>query len=329
MIGRLALLLVALLPLLETGLATARSDAAEPSLAQARAPSGQAPAGGSLTEAVRFVRGREISPSALMVGLVGLGLFAQAFRLFGGRALPVVRGVTTLLVFLFLWELTVSLRLVTTILLPPPTLVLYKLDVLWLNDYLHWHFLSTLRRFLLSFGVAVATALPLGVVLANFSRTFVLLHPVITFVRMIPAPAWAPLSILWLGLGDPPAIFIVWLAVFFPIFLNTIRGIHDTLPVYREVVRVLGGSRWDEILQATVPCALPAIFAGIRIGFGLGWVVLATAELIAVDSGLGWIIHAAYTQVDSPGVLAGMTLICWTGVLMDLALRQLERRFVS
>lgn len=313
---RVASLLLAWL-LLEIGLVT-------PALGAAPTRSGD-----SLIEAVGFVRGREVSPPVFMLGVAALGLLLQAVRFLGRKGQPLVRGMTTLLIFLFLWELAVWLGLVTTILLPAPTVVLQRLDALWQSGYLYWHLFSTLRRFLLSFGLAVATAFPLGVLVANFPRAFGLLDPVITFVRMIPSPAWAPIAILWLGLGDPPAIFIVWLAIFFPIFLNTIRGIHDTLPIYREVIRTLGGSRWDEIVNATVPCALPVIFTGVRVGFGFGWVVLAAAELIAVDSGLGWLIQTAYTQVDSPAVLAAMTLICWLGILLDAGLRQLERRLIS
>lgn len=278
-------------------------------------------------ELTGFVSGRRISPVVFMLAALALGVLIQGLRV-RERGLPVVRGVTTLSIFLLLWEFAVWVGLITTILLPPPTLVLQKLDALWLSGYLGWHLLSTLRRFTLSFALAVGTAFPLGVLVASIPRAFALLHPVITFVRMIPSPAWAPLAILWLGLGDPPAVFIIWLAIFFPIFLNTIRGIHDALPVYREVIRTLGGSRWDEVREATVPSALPAVLTGIRVGFGFGWVVLATAELIATDSGLGWLIHVAYTQVDSPTVLAAMTLICWTGVLLNSGLRELERRLV-
>ena len=279
------------------------------------------------TELTGFVSGRRVPPVAFMLAALALGVLIQGLRV-RERGLPLVRGVTTLLAFLLLWEFAVWVGLITTILLPPPTLVLQKLDALWLSGYLGWHLLATLRRFALSFALGVGTAFPLGVLVASIPRAFALIHPVITFVRMIPSPAWAPLAILWLGLGDPPAIFIIWLAVFFPIFLNTIRGIHDALPVYREVIRTLGGGRWDEVREATVPSALPAVLTGIRVGFGFGWVVLATAELIATDSGLGWLIHVAYTQVDSPTVLAAMTLICWTGVLLNSGLRELERRLV-
>ena len=312
---RIAWLLLAWL-FLETGLATPVMGAAP------------ARTSGSLIEAAGFIRGREMSPPVFMLGVAVLGLLLQAVRFLGRKGKSLVRGMTTLLIFLFVWELAVWLRLVSTILLPPPTLVLQRLDALWLNGYLLWHLFATLRRFLLSFGLAVATAFPLGVLVANFPRAFALLDPVITFVRMIPSPAWAPLAILWVGLGDPPAIFIVWLAIFFPIFLNTIRGVHDTLPIYREVIRTLGGSHWDEIAKATVPVALPVVFTGVRVGFGFGWVVLAAAELIAVDSGLGWLIQVAYTQVDSPAVLAAMTLICWMGVVLDAGLRTLEQRLI-
>jgi ABC-type nitrate/sulfonate/bicarbonate transport system permease component len=270
-----------------------------------------------------------LSPPGFLLAVAVLGVLLQGGHLLGRRALPAVRGATTLLLLLFLWELAIFSGLVTTILLPPPTLVLDRIETLWLSGHLFWHLLSTLRRFLLSFGIAVAAGVGLGVLVASFRPAFDLLHPLVTFVRIIPPPAWAPISILWLGLGDPPAIFIVSLAVFFPIFVHTIRGIQSSLPIYREVIRTLGGTRGDEIASATVPCALPVIVAGVRVGFGVGWVVLATAELIAVDNGLGWLIQSAYTQVDSPTVLAAMTLICWMGVLLDGLLRQVEGRLVS
>lgn len=321
-VPRLASLILAALLLTALGAGTIR-------FAHAQSGEGSVIAPESLTEAARFVPGRRIPPVVFMAAVSLLAVLLQAVRLRSAQAVPLLRGIATLLIFLLGWELAVYLGLITTILLPPPTVVLQRLDALWLNDYLEWHLFATVRRFAVSFGLALATAFPLGVLVANFPRAFAWLYPIINFVRMIPSPAWAPLVILWLGLGDPPAIFIVSIAIFFPIFLNTIRGIGSVLPIYREVIRTLGGTRRDEILQATIPCALPTVFTGIRIGFGLGWVVLATAELIAVDSGLGWLIQVAYTQVDSSGVLAAMTLICWIGVVLDWVLQRLERRLVA
>jgi ABC-type nitrate/sulfonate/bicarbonate transport system permease component len=277
---------------------------------------------------VGLEQGREIAPLAFILAAGALAVLVQAGRLFGRRALPAVRGVTTLLTFLIVWETAVTLGLVTTTILPPPTLTLYKLQGLWLNGYLEWHALASLRRFLLSFAAAVAMAVPLGVLVAVVPRLSRLLTPVLDFLRMIPAPAWLPFAILWLGLGDPPAIFIVGVGVFFPVFLNTIRGVQDTLPLHREVIRTLGGRRRDEILRATLPAALPVIVTGVRVGFGIGWVVLSAAELTAVDSGLGWLIQTSQWMVDVPTIMAGMTLICWMGLLLDVGLRAIERRVV-
>jgi ABC-type nitrate/sulfonate/bicarbonate transport system permease component len=296
--------------------------------AAATSGEGSVIAPGSLVEAAGFVPGRRIPPAAFVAAALALAALLQATRLVTARGVAFVRGAMTLLGFLVAWELAAALGLITTILLPPPTLVLQRLDALWLNDYLGWHLLATLRRFALSFGLAAAAGFPLGVLVASVPGAFAWLYPAINFVRLIPSPAWAPLAILWFGLGDAPAVFIVSIAVFFPIFLNTIRGIESALPIYREVVRTMGGTRWDEAVHATVPCALPIVLTGVRIGFGLGWVVLAASELVAVDSGVGWLIHTAYTQVDSPAVLAGMALVCWAGLALDTLIRQVERWLV-
>ncbi len=282
-----------------------------------------------LVGAVGFQQGAEIPPPVLIMALGGLLLLLQAVRALGARVLPLVRGGTTLLVFLIAWEAVVAAGFITTTMLPPPSLTLYRLEGLWLNGHLQWHVLASLQRFLVSFGLAVVTGVSLGVLVASVPKVFRLLTPVLDFMRMIPAPAWLPFAILWLGLGDPPAIFILWIGMFFPVFLNTIRGVQDALPIHAEVIRTLGGRRWDEIRLATVPGALPVIFTGIRVGFGIGWVVLSAAELTAVDNGLGWLIQTSQWMVDVPTILSAMTLICWMGLLLEAILRSIERALIA
>jgi ABC-type nitrate/sulfonate/bicarbonate transport system permease component len=281
-----------------------------------------------MADMLELQRGREMAPIAFIVAATALTVLVQGLRILGARALPLVRGATALLVFLVTWEASVAAGLVTTTMLPPPTLTLTKLHGLWLNGYLGWHVFASLQRFLLSFVLAVAAGVTLGVLVASFPALSRLLSPVFDFMRMIPAPAWLPFAILWLGLGDPPAIFIVWVGIFFPILLNTIRGVRDAQPIHVEVIRTLGGRRRDEILLAVLPAALPVVFTGIRTGFGIGWVVLSAAELTAVDSGLGWLIQTSQWIVDIPTIIAAMTLICWLGLLLDISLRELERRLV-
>jgi taurine transport system permease protein len=276
-------------------------------------------------ETITLALGRPIAPLEFLAAAAGLLLGLQALRRLGPGALPVVRGGTTLLAFLMAWEGAVAAGLVTSIMLPPPSLTLQRLHGLWLNGHLQWHVLASLRRFLVSFALAVGAGVVLGVVLAAFPRPFRPVYPVLDFLRVIPAPAWLPFAILWLGLGEPPAIFIVTLGVFFPVLLNTIRGMQDALPLHLEVIRTLGGTRRQEILLAALPAALPAVLTGVRVGFGVGWIVLAAAELAGTDNGLGWLVSISQWVVDVPTVIAAMTLICWLGLGLDLALRRLER----
>lgn len=272
--------------------------------------------------------GRPIAPLEVILVAAALMLILQGFRSVGARALPMVRGGTTLLAFLIAWEAAVALGFVASIMLPPPSLTLRKIHGLWLNGYLQWHVLASLQRFVASFALAVSAGIGLGVVVASFPWPFRPVYPLLDFLRVIPAPAWHPFAILWLGLGEAPAIFIIAVGVFFPVLLNTIRGIQDAHPLHLEVIRTLGGRRRHEILLATVPSALPAIFTGVRVGFGVGWIVLAAAELTGTDSGLGWLVHISQWVVDVPTVIAAMTLICWVGLGLDLVLQRLERWLV-
>jgi ABC-type nitrate/sulfonate/bicarbonate transport system permease component len=260
------------------------------------------------------------------IGVLILHLLKSKFP----KAMPIVlvRALTSVGIVLIVWELIVYLHFVRSVLLPPPTTVIAKLEGHWAKHYLQIHIVASLQRLFVAFFLAILTGVPLGFLIANFRRISDYVDPLLNLIRVIPPPAWLPFAILWFGIGNPPAVYIIWLGSFFPILLNTIRGIRNTQQIHIESILNLGGKRMDVYRRVMLPSAFPTIFTGIRIGFGIGWVCLVTAELVAVDAGLGWMIEDARNLLDTPTVLGGMVVICMFGILFDTILRKTEQAIV-
>ncbi|MBI2878814.1 MAG: ABC transporter permease [Candidatus Rokubacteria bacterium] len=255
--------------------------------------------------------------------LNGLGAwFPKVFNV------ALVRALTSIGVILIGWELITYLGLVTSVLLPGPTAVFAKLIAQWERGYIQIHVYYSVRRLLTAFLIAIGTGIPLGFLIANFRRFADYIDPLFNLIRVVPPPAWLPLAILWFGIGDPPSIYIIWLGAFFPILLNTIRGVKNTHQIHVESILNLGGNRLDVFRRVMLPSAFPTIVTGVRVGFGIGWICLVTAELVAVDAGLGWMIDDARTLLDTPTVLGGMVLISALGIIFDVLLRKGEAAIV-
>lgn len=277
-----------------------------------------------------FKVGDVINPLHFMIG-IALGILLLHFlRSRFPKVFPIVliRALTSVGVALIFWELIVYLQLVRSVLLPPPTTVIVKLQGHWAKGYLQIHMWASVQRLFMAFFLAVLTAIPLGFLIANFRRFSDYVDPLLNLVRVIPPPAWLPFAILWFGIGNPPAIYIIWLGAFFPMLLNTIRGIRNTQQIHIESIQNLGGKRMDTYWRVMLPSAFPTIFTGIRVGFGIGWVCLVTAELVAVDAGLGWMIEDARNLLDTPTVLGGMVVICLLGITFDTILTKTEQAIV-
>lgn len=278
-----------------------------------------------------YIEGGRAADPRLFMGVVAVGVLALNVlgawypKVFN---LSLVRGVTSIGVIVIIWEATAYLGLVTSILLPPPTSVLSKLALQWERGYMQIHVFSSVRRLLNAFLLAICTGIPIGFLIANFRRFSDYLDPLFNLVRVIPPPAWLPFAILWLGIGDPPSVYIIWLGAFFPILLNTIAGVKATQKIHIESILNLGGQRLDVFRRVMLPSAFPTIATGVRVGFGIGWICLVTAELVAVDAGLGWMIDDARTLLDTPTVLGGMVLICALGITFDILLRKAEAAIV-
>ncbi|MFZ5509463.1 MAG: ABC transporter permease [Pseudomonadota bacterium] len=225
-----------------------------------------------------------------------------------------------------LWEIGVRLGFIDGNLVPPPTKVLAALVDLARMGLLWTDVKASVMRVVVGFIIASVIAISLATLLARWRALAKYVMPVIELVRPISVIAWIPLAILWFGLGDKPAWFIIFLGSFFPIFTNTYLGIRSVQPIHVQAAQCLGAGRWLFVRKVLFPSALPYILAGMRVGLGVGWMCVIAAELIAATSGLGYMIQLARTLIETEKVLAGMIVIGIIGFAMNHFMSWLERK---
>lgn len=230
--------------------------------------------------------------------------------------------------FLILWEGSLYLGIFKSMLLASPTAIISKTAYFIEKGYLQINISSSLSRFLSGFSVAILVAVPSGLAIGLFRRLYEWTWPLLSFIRVTPPPAVLPFAILLLGIGESPSVFVIAMGCFFPILINTVRGVKETESIHLEVVQTMGGDRIDLLRYVILPSAIPTIMTGVRIGFGIGWLVLVSSEIVAADSGLGFMIEGGRNRLDTPTVFVGMTVVCILGLTMDFFLKKIEGFYI-
>lgn len=182
------------------------------------------------------------------------------------------------------------------------------------------HLGASTVRVLSGFGLAALLAIPLGVIMGRFSLAFRMLDPTVNLTRPIPVTAWAPLTLLIIGYGDGSAIFLVFLAAFFPILLNTISGVRQVPVRLVEAASMLGTRSGQVLYKVILPASMRSIVGGLRIALGLSWVILVVGETVGISTGLGAMITQARDMSKTDLIVAGMVVIGLAGFVADRVL---------
>lgn len=190
------------------------------------------------------------------------------------------------------------------------------------------HVLHSCRLVLLGFAVAVASGVPLGLLMGASRRADAAISPVFMLLRPIPPLAWIPLAILWLGLGDAAKIFVIWVAAFVPSVINTYAGVRTVDLTLQEAARVHGASRRVLLRDVLIPGALPMIFTGLRLSLQASWTTLVAAELVGAFVGLGKVLAVATLDIYPGMILYAMLWVGALGALMTKMLAWTETRLL-
>ncbi|WP_395401960.1 ABC transporter permease [Pseudoduganella sp. UC29_106] len=244
-----------------------------------------------------------------------------------------------------LWQAASGMGYINPQVLPSPLAVVQK----WIeyllplqpydpaaSSWLAWAFsgeligdtLSSMYRVLVGFAVGAGLALPFGLVMGSSQRMYAWLNPLLQVLRPIPPIAYIPLAILWFGLGNAPAVFLIALGAFFPVLMNTIAGVRQVDGIYVRAARNLGVSQRTMFVRVMLPAAVPYILSGVRIGIGTAFIVVIVSEMIAVNNGLGFRILEAREYFWSDKIVAGMISIGLLGLAIDIGMNKLNNHLL-
>jgi len=224
-----------------------------------------------------------------------------------------------------IWALCSRLELFPAGLVPSPVEVVRGFIDQVQQGRMYDDLIASLFRVTLGFLIAVVLGVPLGLIIGLKLHARQALLPTVNFFRSLSPLAWIPFALMWFGLGDKPAIFLIFMASFFPIVLATAAAVANIPAVYFRVARDFGLERGKLLTQVTLPAIMPQIITALRVTAGMSWVVVVAAEMIAGRDGLGFLIQDARNQLRPDLLVVGMTVIGIIGVLLDRLLVQLTK----
>jgi NitT/TauT family transport system permease protein len=189
------------------------------------------------------------------------------------------------------------------------------------------HALQTVLRLALAFLLAAVIGVGLGIVIGRYRWIEDLLLPLVSIGNPIPGLAYAPLFVLWFGLGDIPAVLLVAFAAAFPIILNTWTGVRAVKEIWIRAAQAMGAADHQLFWKVVLPSALPYVLTGLRLGLARAWRVLVAVEMLtSVKLGLGWLIFGAREFLNTDVMLAGIAVIGIVGLLLEkLVFQKIEQ----
>ena len=235
-----------------------------------------------------------------------------------------LRPVAFIVILLAIWQAAVARHPVH--ILPGPWEVVGGIVDLVQHGLLLKYVVASLFRVTWGFVLAAVLAIPIGLTIGWYRRAEMAFNPLVQIFRPISPLAWIPIAILWFGVGDLAAIFLIFLGCFFPLVLTAINAVQSVPAVYVNAARNFGLTPAALVYRVLYPAVVPQLIVGLRITLGVAWLVVVAAEMIAVNSGLGFLIVDARNAGNRYDlVVAGMVIIGLIGLLLDLGMRSLER----
>jgi len=233
------------------------------------------------------------------------------------RSLYLILALSSFAFFLILWSILTYGRFVDPLFLPSPGRVLQAGVDLFLEFEFMTDILNSVYRVMMGFVVAALIGVPIGLMMGTFKVAEALTEPVVGFIRYMPASAFIPLFILWLGIGDIEKIAIIFVGSFFQLVLMVAvvaKNVHKDL---LETAYTLGAKRFQVIRKVLLPASLPGIVDTLRIIVGWAWTYIIVAELVASASGIGYMIISSQRMLRTGNIIFGILTIGMLGLLTD------------
>jgi NitT/TauT family transport system permease protein len=194
------------------------------------------------------------------------------------------------------------------------------------SGQLEGHTWASVRRVAIGFGIALLISIPLGLAMGTFKSIEALFEPAIGIIRYMPATAFIPLLLIWMGLGESPKIALIVIGTVFFNTLMTANVVWQVPPELIKVSRTLGAGAWTVFRKVIFPYAVPGVIDAARVNLAAAWNLIVVAELLAADKGLGFRITRAQRFLHIDQIFVVLIVIGLLGLATDIALRTVRNR---
>jgi NitT/TauT family transport system permease protein len=242
------------------------------------------------------------------------------------KSLYLILALSSFAFFLILWSILTYGGLVDPLFLPSPGRVFQAGVDLFLELGFTTDILNSVYRVMMGFIIAAMIGVPIGLIMGTFKVAEAFTEPVVGFIRYMPASAFIPLFILWLGIGDVEKIAIIFVGSFFQLVLMVAvvaKNVHKDM---LETAYTLGAKRFQVIWKVLLPASLPGIVDTLRIIVGWAWTYIIVAELVASASGIGYMIISSQRMLRTGNIIFGILTIGMLGLLTDFFCKWLYNR---
>lgn len=243
----------------------------------------------------------------------------------GSHVLRFVLPVLVLAGFLLIWFLVSYFSLFPAYALPSPSAVLSSFKEEIMAGRLFNDIIASLWRVAVGFTISVVLGVPVGLWLGQHLHARQAFVPLLNFFRFLSPLAWIPFAILWFHIGDRPAIFLIFMATFFPLALATMIAVATIPSIYFRVAKDYNFKGIELLTKVTFPAVLPEVITALRVSYGIAWVVIVAAEMVGCQDGLGYGIWEARNGLRLDSAVCYMIVIGFLGMGIDRLLAQLTK----
>jgi NitT/TauT family transport system permease protein len=243
------------------------------------------------------------------------------------RRLELAMPFIVIVALVLIWQAIVAIFNVRQFVLPAPTAIWAAF--LEYREPILDHALFTLANTLTGFAIGIVIGVALGIFIGSSRLVYAGLYPLLVGINSVPKAAIVPILVLWMGIGQPPAIATAFLLSFFPIAVNVATGLATVEPELEDVLRSLGASRLDVLRKVGLPRTMPYFFASLKVSITLAFVGAVISETIASNDGIGYLMLQSASQFRVPLMFAGLMVIAAMGIATYVVFALLEVRVTS
>ncbi len=237
--------------------------------------------------------------------------------------------IVSILILIAIWQFAFTISDYSEALFPSPFMAFQALVEMIADGTLIASIKASMYRFIIGYGLSVIIAVFLGLVLGSLPRVFNYVNPTLQLLRPISPTAWMPFVVLLFGIGDLPAIVIIFIAAFFPVLLSTVAAVSKIDDIYFRVSDNFGIKQPALMWKVILPAAFPGIANAIHLALGSAWIFLVAGEMVGAQSGLGYQIIDARNNIRADILLATILVIGLIGLLLDFLIGLAEKRILK